>query len=664
MSEHKQIKVNALVLRSRVVAPRGAKTGVSKDTGAEKDHCMNNLFLEHKALQIRINSLQATTAAGSGHPTSCLSSADIIAALFFQELRYDYKNPHYHNNDRFVLSKGHAIPVVYAALHQLGVISKEQLLSLRKFDSELEGHPTPRFKYNEAATGSLGQGLAIALGMALQAQRDGLDYKTYVMMGDGEIAEGSVWEAAELAAHYKCDNLVAIVDCNRLGQSGEALHAHAVDRYAKKFDAFGWKSIVIDGHNMQEIVAAFSTAAKTKGQPTILIAKTQKGFGLDAVQDQPGFHGKPFKPEELPGLIQTLEKRFAAATSYKSTGQWLPPQPTTCPAPAASTPATRAALSVAPKHQEIIATGKQISTRKAFGIALTSLGTQMNEVMVLDADVKNSTFTDLFEKDFPNRFIQCFIAEQNLAGVATGLALRGKVPFASTFASFFTRCYDQIRMAGIGRVALRLAGSHSGVAIGQDGPSQMGLEDVAMMSAVPRSVVLWPSDGVSTYKLVMQMGCYNDGISYMKTSRSDMPMLYGWDEKFTIGGCKVLRSSAQDKVCIVAAGITVYEALAAYEQLKQDGIFVSVIDLYSIKPFDQKTVIEVARASGNKIITVEDHYEQGGIGQIVASTLRDTDTIIKSLAVTDVARSGSPEELMAWAGIDAKSIVKSVRSII
>ncbi len=626
---------------------------------------MNELIqrLAHQALNIRIDALRMTSYAGSGHPTSCFSAADIIAALFFNELRYDYKNPSNPNNDRFIMSKGHAIPIAYAALHQLGIISDEQLKNFRSITSELEGHPTPRLMYNEAATGSLGQGLSIGLGMALHARHFKLPFRTFVMMGDGEIAEGSIWEAAELASYYHVDNLVGIVDCNRLGQSGTSLHDHHVDRFAKKFEAFGWETFVINGHNLEEIIETFNQIHHVKGEPCVIIAKTIKGYGLESIEDKGGYHGKPFKKEDLAALEQELAKRFADAANYKSSSPFTPQLPENKTITASCT-ASKIALDIT-KDPQASAFGKdkKISTRKAFGYALASLGKTCDKTFALDADVKNSTYTEFFEQTTPDRFIQCFIAEQNMVGIATGLASRGDIPFSSTFGCFFSRAYDQIRMAGIGRVPLRLCGSHSGVSIGQDGPSQMGLEDISMMRAIPESVILYPSDGVSTYKLVEQMAHYTNGISYMRSTRADTPILYDSNESFSIGGCKVLKSSNNDKACIVAAGITLHEALKAYEQLKQKNINVSVIDLYSIKPLDDKTLLKVAQTSNNIIITVEDHYPQGGMGEAIMSALYNSNVHIHSLAVRQIPRSGSPEDLMKMMGIDAENIVKTVRSL-
>ena len=613
-------------------------------------------LLESKALQLRIDSLRTTTAAGSGHPTSCLSAADIISALFFYAMHADITCPEKETNDRFILSKGHAIPVVYAAYKQLGVISDKELLACRTFDSVLEGHPTPRFAYNQAATGSLGQGLACGLGMAFDARLKKLAYRVFVMLGDGEIAEGSVWEAADLAAVNKMGNLIAFVDCNGLGQSDHPINDHDAQKIAQKFTAFGWNAQVIDGHNMDAIISALEQIPVQATAPHVIVAKTIKGYGLDGVEGKNGFHGKPFSVQELPVMIENLQKRFTQAASHvlediKSVVQ------TKCTQPKRYQPALVLEKS---KHAAAFAKTAKISARKAFGLALADLGHAAHNVIALDGDVKNSTYTDFFEKEFPGRFIQCFIAEQNMVGVATGLALRGNIPFAATFGCFFSRAYDQIRMAAIGKAALRLCGSHTGVSIGQDGPSQMALEDISMMRAIPGSVVLWPSDGVSAYKLTDQMASYCDGISYMKTTRADLPMLYDMSEKFVIGGSKILASSPQDKACIVAAGVTVYEALKAHKILQGKNIFVSILDAYSIKPLDTQTLIKLAKSSGNIVITVEDHYLQGGLGETVAAALCNEDIKVHNLAVTKTPRSASPEELLRYEEIDAAAIVEMV----
>ncbi|MCK4650691.1 transketolase [Candidatus Babeliales bacterium] len=620
------------------------------------------LFLKNKALNLRIDSIRATTASKSGHPTSCMSAADLISTIFFHFLKYDLKNPKNPNNDRFILSKGHAIPVVYAAWKGLGVISDEELLNLRKFDSVLEGHPTSRFKYNEAATGSLGQGLAIGVGMAINAKHENLDYKTYVMLGDGEIAEGSVWEACELAAYYKLDNLIAIVDCNRLGQSGSSLHGHEVEKIAKKFEAFGFKTYVIDGHNIEQIFETIQDVFEIKYKPTVIIAKTFKGYSLEKIQDKLGFHGKPFKKEDLDKIIDQLKNKFPQAAQFEPSEIY---KPKLNEQKAVKVSIKKITLDLnKDSNSSIFDNGKEIATRKAFGYALEALGCESKNIFVLDGDVKNSTFTEIFEEKFQERFIQCFIAEQSMVGISTGLVLRDKIPFAATFGAFFTRAYDQIRMAGIGCNALRLVGSHCGVSIGADGPSQMGLEDIAMIRVIPNSIVLYPSDGVSAYKLTELMANYHDGISYLRTSRPSTPIIYDKNEEFKIGGCKVLKQSDNDKCCIIAAGITLIESLKAYEELKSKGVLVSVIDLYSVKPLDEKTIREISKKSDNKIVTVEDHYLQGGMGEAVNSIVVNDNIKIKNLSVKILPRSGTKDELLKYAQIDCQSIVRIVNDFI
>ncbi|MFH1461929.1 MAG: transketolase [bacterium] len=617
-------------------------------------------YLKKIALNLRIDSIKATSASKSGHPTSCMAISDLISAIFFHFLKYDTNNPANPNNDRFILSIGHTIPVVYAAWKNLGVITEKELLDLRKFESPLEGHPTPRFEYNEAATGSLGQGLAIGVGMALNAKHDNLDYKTYVMLGDGEVAEGSVWEAAQLASYYKLDNLISILDVNRLGQSGESIHGHDVEKFAKKFEAFGFKTFIIDGHNMQEIVSALSDAHVVEDQPIAIIAKTLKGSGLENIENVNGYHGKPFKLDEVDSLVEKLKIRFDIQDlSFEKYTPILPVVQKTLD--------TKKTISIdlnSDENLKFFEKDQKIATRKAFGYALLALGKKSQDIFAVDADVQNSTYTEFFKKEFSDRFYECFIAEQCMVGVATGLELRGKIPFAATFGAFFSRAYDQIRMAGVGRNALRLCGSHCGVSIGEDGPSQMALEDIAMLRAIPNSIVFYPSDGISTYRLTEIMANYNDGVSYLRTSRPETQNLYDKNEKFEIGGCKILRQSDDDKVCIIAAGITLHESLKAYDQLLKQGVNVSVIDLYSVKPLDKKTILQVAKKSGKKIITVEDHYLQGGLGEAIASELSDQFIVIEKLAVTKIPRSATSEELLAYEGIDAESIVKKVLSFI
>lgn len=642
------------------VSNRSLKTVIPSEKGFSMHHEEATLArLRAYALGLRIDSIRATTASKSGHPTSCMSAADIIAALFFHTMNFDKTNPAAAENDHFIMSKGHAIPVVYAAYKALGVISDDELLSLRRADSPLEGHPTPRFSYNEAATGSLGQGLSIAAGYALQAKMDNQSFKTYVMMGDGEIAEGSIWEGAAFAAHYKLNNLIGVVDCNRLGQSDSTMYAHAVESIAQQFTAFGWQALVVDGHKMPQILEALTVAGQSVDRPVVLIARTFKGQGLAGIADKLGFHGKPFTPQEAEAAIAELHANFPEAASELALITQMA-QPAVLQKVSGAVQSKIQLNLASDSNAAQFALGKSMAPRKAFGYALAALGSASEQVVVLDADVKNSTHTDIFEKSHPTRFVQCFIAEQSMASVATGLALRHKIPFAATFGAFLTRCHDQIRMAGIGRNALRLCGSHCGVSIGEDGPSQMALEDIAMMRCIPGSVVLYPSDAVSAYALTGAMANYHDGISYLRATRESLPVLYDQNESFAIGGCKVLREGGNDQMCLVAAGITLHEALRAHEELSAQGFSVSVIDLYSIKPLDRDTLLRIARKSGNKIITIEDHYQEGGLGEAVNAALQNSGVFVKNMAVRGLSRSGSIRALLELAGIDSRAIVAQV----
>jgi transketolase len=628
-----------------------AKIGVVKNLKKKENRSVKE-FIAHKAYGMRRSILVQTTAARSGHPTSALSAVDMVATLFFYALRFKPEDPAYKNNDRFILSKGHASPVLYAVYKELGLISEDELLTYRSFNSVLEGHPTPRFRYTEAATGSLGQGLSIGVGMALNARMDALAYKTYVLMGDSEIAEGSVWEAAELAAFNHLDNLIAMVDVNRLGQANETMHAYHLERYAAKFKAFGWHVLEVDGHNIPELMYAYDKAREHTGSPVVILAKTIKGYGIARVENKPGFHGKPFTQAELPACLQELQERFEPKP-YQSNYVWQPHMPEAV----AQNKAVKPFECTYPHY----AMGEPVATRKAYGQALVALGHSLADVVALDAEVKNSTYAELFADVFPQRFVEAFIAEQNMIGMAVGLQRRGKVPFASTFASFVSRAYDQLRMAAIGQAAVRVVGSHAGVSIGQDGPSQMGLEDIAMMRTLLGAAILYPADAVSTWHLVYQMAEYNQGISYLRTTRMELPVIYAADTEFIIGGCKVLKSSPQDVALIVAAGITLHEALNAYNRLLNEGIYVAVIDLYSIYPMDVKTLRASADKAGKRIITVEDHYLAGGLGEAVTMALQGTDYHICSLAVTKMPRSGLPYELLAYEGIDATAIVTAVK---
>ncbi|MDW8308535.1 MAG: transketolase [Verrucomicrobiales bacterium] len=606
-------------------------------------------LLKGIANQLRIHSIAATTAAGSGHPTSCCSAAELVAALFFGHMRYDPKNPQHPNNDRFVLSKGHAAPLLYAAWAEAGLFPTDELLKLRTLESDLEGHPTPRLPFVDVATGSLGQGLGAGVGMALAARLDGRDYRTYVLLGDGEIAEGAVWEAASFAGLHQLNNLIAIVDVNRLGQSQETAFGHNLKVYADRFKAFGWRVETLDdGHDLEEILEVLSGVG-LGSEPLVILAKTYKGAGVSFLQDRDGWHGKPLSREEAEKAIAELKPAARSASGVSI------PSPTPVSAPDSTPPGAFAPLSYKP--------GDLVATREAYGTALVRIGADDPRIVALDGDTKNSTFAEKFAKRFPDRFFECYIAEQNMVGVATGLATRGKVPFASTFACFLTRAYDHIRLAGISRANLKLAGSHAGVSIGEDGPSQMGLEDLAMMRAVAGSVVLYPCDAVSTEKLVEQMTLHR-GLCYLRTSRPKTPVIYGNDEAFPIGGAKVLRQTSGDQITLVAAGVTLHEALKAADALRAEGIGVTVIDAYSIKPLAADLIRDAAQKTGNRILTVEDHYAEGGLGDAVAGELADSGVRVKKLAVRELPRSGKPQELLARYGIDAAAIAREVRAIL
>ncbi len=605
--------------------------------------------LKTMAQRLRRHSLISTTEAASGHPSSCCSCADIVATLFFNHLRFDVRNPHNIYNDRFILSKGHAAPVMWAAWAEAGAYPVEHLLTLRRIDSELEGHPTFRSPYAGAATGSLGQGLSVGLGMTLAARLDQTGARVYVLLGDGEVAEGAVWEAAALAAYYHADHLVAIVDVNRLGQSQATMYGHDLVPYEARFQANGWRTLAIDGHNIEEINRALSTAEASSGAPTAIIARTIKGKGVSFFENVNGWHGKPLKKgEELDKALAELGSNFDLEEPLR-----------VAPAPKSQSPERMpASLSSPPDY----AIGSQVATREAYGNALKKIGTTSKAVMALDGDVKNSTYSEKFLKEFPDRFVECFIAEQNMVGTAVGLASQAKIPFCSTFACFFSRAYDFIRMAAIGQVDLKLCGSHAGVSIGEDGVSQMGLEDIAMMRAIGGSTVLYPSDGTSAERMV-ELAAQTPGIVYIRTSRPKTPVLYNGDEAFKVGGSKVLKSSDQDKATVVAAGITIQEAIKAYEKLGQDGIAVRIIDLYSVKPLDLETLRRAARETGG-IVTVEDHYPEGGLGEAVLSALAGETCKFKKLAVNAIPRSGKPDELMDMFGISARHIVQAVKEMI
>lgn len=613
----------------------------------------SNTVLHNLATQLRIDSVRATTEAGSGHPTTCLSAADLLAVLFFDELRFDPMDPQHPEADRFVLSKGHAAPILYAAWAAAGAFSRESVITnLRKLHSDLEGHPTPRLPFVDVATGSLGQGLAAGVGIALNARRIGSDYRTYVMLGDGETAEGSVWEAAQVAAHHQLDNLCAITDVNAFGQSRATQFGHDAEAFAVRYRAFGWHAIVIDGHDIGAIRAALAEARGMHGRPTMIVARTLKGKGCSIFEDKDNWHGKPLKKgAETDAAVAELEAAMI---------------PTSDHAPVIKKPASRRSEGALPDFVAAMPApaykaGDLVATREAYGTALAALGAVDPRIVALDADVKNSTFSDRFEKLHPERFYQTFIAEQAMIGAAMGLASRGAIAYPSSFACFLERGADFIRMAGISMLNIKLCGSHAGISIGEDGPSQMALEDLAMARAVPNCTVLYPCDAVSAERLVA-LAANTHGPVYIRSSRPKTPVIYSVDEKFPLGGSKVVRQHAKDSVTIVAAGVTVFEALKAADMLEKDGIHARVIDAYCVQPIDRAGLIAAGTATGGRMITVEDHYAQGGLGDAVSEAVWDQGFIVQRLAVREIPRSGGPEELLDRYGISATAIAKAVRA--
>ncbi|MFJ8110629.1 transketolase [Streptomyces sp. NPDC096132] len=614
---------------------------------------MDTAELTELGQQLRVDSVRASAAAGSGHPTSSMSAADLMAVLLANHLHYDFDRPAHPANDRFVLSKGHASPLLYSAYKAAGAIDDDELLGFRKLGSRLEGHPTPRrLPWVETATGSLGQGLPVGVGIALAGKRlDRTGYRVWVLCGDSELAEGSVWEAAEHAAYEHLDNLTAIVDVNRLGQRGPTRHGHDLDAYARRFQAFGWHTVEIDGHDVDAVDRAYGEAASTRGQPTVILARTLKGKGVESVQDREGLHGKP-----LPDPEEAIEELGGIRGLRVEVHE---------------PPAARMLHSVPDGHLDLPrwekasrGFGETVATRDAYGQALAALGTARLDVVALDGEVSDSTRAEFFAKEHPDRFFECYIAEQQLVAAAVGLATRGWVPYASTFAAFLTRAYDFVRMASVSGAGINLVGSHAGVAIGQDGPSQMGLEDLAMFRGVHGSTVLYPCDPNQTAQLVTAMAGL-DGIRYLRTSRGGGPTLYGPDEEFPVGGSKVLRASDRDRLTIVAAGVTVHEALEAADALAGEGIAVRVVDLYSVKPVDRVTLRRAAEETGC-LMTVEDHHPEGGLGDAVLDPFLDGRPMprLVRLAVRTMPGSASPAEQLHAAGIDAESIAASARLLV
>ncbi|MEW9551390.1 transketolase [Nonomuraea sp. NPDC050783] len=601
-------------------------------------------YLAELAAQLRVDSVRAAAAAGSGHPTSSMSAADLMAVLFTCHLRYDFGDPGNPANDHLIFSKGHASPLLYSLYKAAGAIDDEELLTFRRRGSRLEGHPTPRLPWVDVATGSLGQGLPIGVGVAMAGRLERLPYRVWVLCGDSELAEGSIWEAAEHAGDEGLANLTVIVDVNRLGQRGPTRHGWDTGAYARRFGAFGWHTIEIDGHDPGQIDFALGDACNTRRRPTVILAKTRKGEGVLEVENREGAHGKALKDpdkavEELGG---TRDVRVEVHV------------PDAAPAPFR--------FGDGPLELPAYKVGDTVATRTAYGDALAALGAARGEVLALDGEVADSTRTQAFAEAFPERFFQMYIAEQQLVAAAVGLQVRGWKPYAATFAAFLTRAYDFIRMAGVSGASIRLVGSHAGVSIGEDGPSQMGLEDLAMMRAVHGSTVLYPCDANQAAALTAELADL-DGVSYLRTTRGDTPVIYEPGERFPVGGSRVLRRSADDRATIVAAGVTVHEALAAADELAAAGLPVGVIDLYSIKPVDAAALTEAATTTGN-LITVEDHRLEGGLGDAVLAAVSELGPRVVKLGVTGLPASATPEEQLAEARIDRRAIVAAVKRLL
>jgi len=634
-------------------------------TGLHSDVSLN--VVADLAAQLRVDSIRSSTSAGSGHPTSSMSAADLLAVLVGRHLHYDWDNPGSPANDHLIFSKGHASPLLYSVFRAVGVVSSGELLNgYRRFGQRLEGHPTPVLPWVDVATGSLGQGLPDAVGVALAGRYlDRLPYRVWTLCGDSELAEGSIWEALDKASYYQLSNLVVIADINRLGQRGATDLGWDLKTYARRAAAFGARTIEIDGHDQSIIDQALTEAAEhiDGDQPTVILAKTIKGRGFSEVENSPDWHGKPFPPDmaeraiaELGGVRDLLVRgprptpaAPGPALAHPST---LPPQPAGQARPGKDWPQYK--------------TGEEVATRKAYGDALVALGARDPQVVALDGEVSNSTYASEFARAFPERYFEMFIAEQQMVAAATGLAVRGDKPFASTFAAFLTRAHDFIRMGAISGVDVRLVGSHAGVEIGADGPSQMAMEDLAMFRAVQGSTVLYPADGTSTVALVAALAD-TPGISYLRTTRGSYPGLYAHGETFPVGGSKVLRSGPLDAVTLIGAGVTLHECLLAADLLKADGIAARVIDCYSVKPIDVQTLAAAAAATGGRIVVAEDHHPEGGLGSAVADALLaagQLDLRLSRLAVYELPGSGTAAELLAWAGIDAEHIAEAARHLV
>jgi transketolase len=593
--------------------------------------------------QLRVDSIRAAAAAKSGHPTSSMSAADLMAVLISKYLRYDFDAPDNPNNDHLIFSKGHASPLLYSIYKAVGAVTDEELLTFRKLGSRLEGHPTPKIPWVDVATGSLGQGLPISVGVALAGNKlDRLPYRVWCLCGDSELAEGSMWEAFEHAAFAGLDNLTAILDINRLGQRGETMHGWDLASYTRRLEASGWAAIEVDGHDVEAIDRAYEEAVGTTGRPTAIVARTLKGKGVKAVENQPGQHGKALDDPEA-AIAELGGERDIRVRAAK-------------PEPGEPHEFGDGALDL-PRYE----LGSEVATRKAYGDALLALGKANGKVVALDGEVSNSTYAEFFAKEIPERYFEMYIAEQQLVAAAVGMQVRRWRPFASTFAAFFSRAYDFVRMAAISQATMALSGSHAGVSIGEDGPSQMALEDLAMFRAVHGSTVLYPSDANQAAKLVAAMAEL-EGISFMRTTRGNTPVIYGPDEEFPVGGARVVRDG--DDVTIVGAGITLHEALKAADELAGEDVDARVVDLYSVKPIDAATLRDAVEATGGRLVVVEDHWPEGGLGEAVLAALAGAELAFTHLAVRDMPGSGKPAELLAAAGIDAEHIAAAARQLV
>jgi len=601
-------------------------------------------YLSNIANVLRADVLKMTTKAGSGHPTSCLSCAEIISCLLFNEMQYDTRDPTNQDNDEFILSKGHAAPILYSALHKAGCINQD-LMTLRQINSDLEGHPIPSLRWIKVATGSLGQGLSVGVGISLAAKLQQRKQRTYVLLGDSEVSEGSVYEAFNLASHYKLNNLCAIVDVNRLGQSGETMFGHDLLKYKRRFEALDWNAIVVDGHNVEEILCALLKSKEETTKPTVIIAKTVKGKGVSFLEDKDGWHGKVLSEEQLTSALEKIQIVPIKNVDIQK------PKKTNFNFEKSNTP-------IKPNYN----IGDKIGTRDGYGNALVKLARENNSIIAIDAEVKNSTFSEKLLTEDPKKFIEAYVAEQNMVGVALGLSIKGYNVFASSFASFLTRAHDQIRMASLSEANLTLVGSHSGLSAGEDGPSQMGLEDIAMFRCLSNSIILSPSDAVSAEKLT-ELASNTMGLKYIRTTKIKTDVVYDNSEKFDLGDFKILKKSDKDVAVVVGSGITLHEALKAHKKLEERGIQICVVDLYCIKPFNTKKLLVLVKTCGNKVVVVEDHYTEGGIGEMICKELNGSGTKINCLSVKEKPHSGKPDILLNMHKIDSNAIIGSINEL-